>query len=370
MPTTDGDPIELDCPHCGAVVQFPAGTAGRVDVCTECFKYVDVPSDFGFRGCVTSSTATPSLKHELKFEASQGLPRPQWDVYLPELYREVPESDLDAALTEAVRYWLTQLGAACGPGYNATESESFHLLSCLDERQAARVVHYCEDTLSRILQILSGIAADEGYGPHVVLAFDSAYLYYRYVARYYPEGKFGGSAGVFLSDDGYKHVAIQFLPHDWHRTLTHELVHSTLSHRPLPMWLDEGLTMLVESHLTGTEPVTINGEIRSRLREYWRTHSLESFWSGESFAFDDDGQELSYALAFIVSYNLSLAAKQNLHAFVCHAHRRDAGRQACEDVIGKSLGAIFSQTLGDGDWTPRGGYGDELQRLRGVTRSS
>jgi hypothetical protein len=363
MSTTEGEMIEFRCRHCGATLRFPAVRAGRVEVCIECAKYVDVPSSYALRGLVESASVTLSSGHEFRFEAVEGLPRPQWDTLIPALYVGVPESDLDAVLTEAARYWLAHLGSACGPGYHATESHNFHLLSRLDERQAQGVVEFCEQTLSRIIGYLSGIAADEGHGPHVVLAFDSTDPYYRYIAYFYPEGVFGGSGGVFISDGGYQHIAMPYLPNEWHRTLTHELVHTTLSHLPLPPWLNEGLTMLVEWQLTGVEPVTVNADVRSRLREYWRKRRLESFWSGESFSFDDEGQELSYALAFIIALNLSLDAKEGFREFACRAHFQDAGQQACEDVIGQNLADLTSRTLGDGDWSPQGGYSDETRGL-------
>ncbi len=356
MSPFNDDTIEFICRHCDAQLSFPVAVAGRVEVCPECANYVDVPEQREDFTTLQSPSVTLPSGQEFPLEMREGLTRPRWDLLIPEIMGTTPQEELNECFTVAVRCWLSELARSCGRGYDASESANFHLMSKLDEGQAAVVHRHCEQTLSKILDLLDGIADDSGYGPHVILLFHSHRLFYSYIAPFHPEGEFGGAGGIFLTEGGYPHIAAPFFRDHWQGTIVHELVHALVSHLPLPLWLNEGVTMLVEWQLTSIEPVDISPQVRAQLRQYWQENGLEGFWSGDSFSAPDEGQQLSYTLAFLTAVNLSLDHKKRFRDFVSQADFQDAGANAARDTLGSGIDGIMCRMLGEGSWSPRQRY--------------
>ena len=80
-----------------------------------------------------------------------------------------------------------------------------------------------------------------------MLAFHDTDTYYDYIADMYPEtGEFALTGGMFI-DRGYGHLAMcMAYAGDHDRTIAHELSHALLRHLPLPLWLNEGVTQVIE----------------------------------------------------------------------------------------------------------------------------
>lgn len=86
--------------------------------------------------------------------------------------------------------------------------------------------------------------------------------------------------------------------------MSHELCHAFLHHLELPLWLDEAITQGVEHSITGLLPYVLDREMIGRHQDYWDAPRIRAFWSGESFIFADEGQELSYHLARFILHGL------------------------------------------------------------------
>lgn len=290
-------------------------------------------------------------------EIRDGLPRPDWSVVAAWVDAHVAEADLDDAWTCLAGDWVDTLAAALPGGYRRAESDEFLLLIRGDNRTADRVLGWCEHARRVILDTLSGVAHDDGYGKHVVLAFDSDEHYYDYIADFYPdEGEFGLSGGMVM-DQGYGHFAICMYASGAHdRVIAHELNHSLLRHLPLPLWLNEGVTQVIEDLVVGSSDFMVDREILCRHTEYWNETTIHEFWSGDSFYSPDDGQELSYHLAQIIVRNLMSDYPKRLLEFLLSATHEDAGNAALIESCGVSLGDRVGQFLGPGKWNPRSVY--------------
>ena len=292
-------------------------------------------------------------------EIRLGLPRPDWAVIHDWVENNIAPPGLNIAWNQLANDWLRALIDALPTGYECYESPEFVLLSDFDSRQAGWLLRWCEHSRHVIMKTLTGVAQDEGYGKHVVLALSDPESYHDYILDFYPdEGEFAGSGGIFV-DRGYGHIALwaaDSAEHD--RTIAHELTHALLSHLPLPMWLNEGVTQVVEDTVMESSYFTVDREIRQRHRTFWTPETMDEFWSGESFSRPDDGQELSYHLAQILTHNLMSDYPQQVTDILNAADRRDAGEAALLQVCGVSLNARITQFLGEGDWSPRSDYSD------------
>jgi hypothetical protein len=289
-------------------------------------------------------------------ETRLGIPRPNWLVIWDWIEANVDEGRRNATWSEIARQWLESIRSALSQDYTIRESDEFFLLSALDDSSAERVLRWCERARRSILECLPGVAQDEGCVKHVVLAFDAIDTYYDYVADSYLDGEFGTSGGIFIND-GYGHIVIWTRSRfDLERTIIHELTHAMLDHLPLPAWLNEGTTQFMEDVVLESSTFAIDHEMVQRHRAYWSEESIQAFWSGESFYFADDGQELSYHLAEVLVRNLCSDYRQKFRDFLRAADRRDAGDSAARSVFGVSLADRVAQFIGPGDWQPRDDY--------------
>ena len=263
----------------------------------------------------------------IAWKTSATLPIPDWDeIAAPE---GKTAAELHKLWNGIAHAWLAELSTSLGTEYKIAESPEFLLLGALTERQQRLVLDYAERTRKRVLNLLSDIARDEGYGRTVILAFDSADRYYEYVANYYPdtsEGEeFAFSSGMFI-DSGYGHFV--FVADDLTRVepvIAHELTHALVRHLLLPLWINEGIAVRTERRLCPT----VGGyftvpELKSKYASFWNNETIQEFWSGKSWRRPDDGNALSYELATTF---VGLAARDwpAFASFVCAA---DAPMQA------------------------------------------
>ncbi|MEO1971948.1 MAG: hypothetical protein ABGX07_10355 [Pirellulaceae bacterium] len=290
-------------------------------------------------------------------ESRNSLPRPDWSVVRDWVSANVANVDLNDAWTQLADDWVDQLISALPNGYSRTESQEFILLSNGDAPTADRILRWCDDSLETILKTLAGVARDEGYGKHVVFAFGDTDAYYDYVADFYPdEGQFALSSGMFL-DRGYGHLAVcMAYAGEHHRTIAHELNHALLRHLPLPLWLNEGVTQVIEDLVVGSSDFFVDHETLRRHRDYWNSDTIHLFWSGDSFYSPDEGHELSYHLSQMLFRNLMSDYRNRIADVLNAANYLDAGNRALLDVCGVSLCDRVVQFLGDGEWSLRADY--------------
>ena len=289
-------------------------------------------------------------------DVRDGLPRPKWDVISAWVDANIDPSSLDESWTQIARDWLTRLSESLPRGYALHESPEFLLLAA-DEAIGQRVLNSSQRARRIILESLDGVASDQGFGKHVVLLFADTENYYDYVTDFYPdEGEFGLSGGMFLNI-GYGHFAIcPAYDDNYERVIAHELNHALLRHLPLPLWLDEGVTQVMEDVVMDSSYFTVDHQILRRHRDYWTSETIDAFWSGESFYCSDEGQELSYHLAEVLFRNLMSDFPKAVNDILNNADFTDAGNAAFLASCNVSLVDRIAQFLGDGNWAPRDNY--------------
>jgi len=285
------------------------------------------------------------------FDFEEGFSRPNWKVIGEAIQHTVSTEDLPGAWTEAALQWVEQVRSDLGTEYLVRSSRTFILLSALGASTADQLLAFAEGTLDHIYATLKDAAWRSGYGKHVILLFTEDDDYYQYVSYFYSDGIHPTSGGCLIPKD-YVHIAMPYLDgRNIRRVLLHELVHNSVVHLPLPLWLNEGLAVVLDRTAATGRQTMLDHELRDRHLAFWNSENIQKFWSGISFGEPGDSTALSYSLADILVY-LLLSQSKEFVAFLKEAHWEDAGQTAAVDVLGTDLGQTAATFLGEGNWRP------------------
>src|SRR5688572_7531446 len=126
-------------------------------------------------------------------------PRPSWEEIGTRVTEAAPPDEHAVWWSIALR-WMDQHCLAAGKEYWCTQSENFLLASPLDKHRATNLIRFAERARRGIAKALNGVIATDGFGPHVILVFETEDEYYEYIAPFYIEGEhYAASAGVHLN---------------------------------------------------------------------------------------------------------------------------------------------------------------------------
>ena len=285
------------------------------------------------------------------FDYKEGFSRPNWALIAKVMEQTISPEDLPNAWAEAALEWLQQLRQELGGEYHVRWSKEFILVSVLEAAAADQFLAFAEATLEQLHAILKDAAWRSGYGKHVILLFSEEDDYYQYVSYFDRDGIHPTSGGCLIHKD-YVHIAMPYRDgRSIRRVLVHELVHNSVVHLRLPLWLNEGLAVVLDRAAAVWPQTILDHDLRDRHLAYWNAENIEKFWSGVSFGEAGDSNELSYSLAEIV-VNLLLGQSKEFGAFLQQALWEDAGQTAALDVLGVDLGQTAATFLGDGNWRP------------------
>jgi hypothetical protein len=283
------------------------------------------------------------------FVFAESYSRPDWKV-IRQAIESVPPEKLAEAWVDAGIQWVQRVGADLGGQYRLRCSDEFILLSALDTATAEQLLIFAERTLERIYSTLKDAAWQWGDGKHVVLLFADADDYYQYVSWFNQDGIHPASGGCLIHK-GYVHIAMPYLTgRSIRQSLTHELLHNSVVHLRLPLWLNEGLAVVFDRTAGQRRPI-LDDDLRDRHLAFWNAQNIQKFWAGVSFREPGDSNELSYSLAEII-LNLLLSESKEVMAFVKQADWKDAGQKVAVELLGTDLGQTMATFLGEGNWQP------------------
>ena len=294
-----------------------------------------------------------TLKGGLEFplreaiETFNGYPILDWSKVTAWVDSLEPEARRKQAWMACGRGWLLHFRDALGSEFRLDESDSALVVSSLEPNFAQATLEYMGRTQRRIGAVLAGIVGAEPWGKDALIVFADDESYYGYVAYYYPDaGQFAFSGGMHIDAGGTHYVTVKKDLPQLEATIAHEMTHASLSHLPLPLWLNEGLAVNTEQRLAGAPRETLGApeRLHERLRRFWSVVSIQAFWSGDSFHEPGDSNELSYALARILVEQLAKDWRP-FTQFVLHADRADAGAAAAGKHLGVDLGELVTALL-------------------------
>ena len=291
------------------------------------------------------------LTHREAWRTVEGFRQPDWRKIGEFIHgRSADETERAAMWHDASLQWLRALGQDLGGSYHVVESRDFLLLSARSGFAARGIVRECDSILLHLRARLKEAAWRWPHGKHAVLLFEEEEEFYRYISHFYADGgEYGETGGVFLKTR-YRHTAL-FKSEGSRHTLAHEFAHLCLSHRRLPLWLDEGLAAYLAGELTDPRSHAFDRESAKAQPASWTPATIQEFWSGAAFRVDEP-RKMSYNLAEIL---VGMMSRQlgDLTPFVLAARRDDAGESAALAHLDLSLGEVAAAVLGEGDWSPR-----------------
>jgi hypothetical protein len=275
----------------------------------------------------------------------EGLPHPRWDA-VHDWVGQLPEPLRAAAWLACERTWLGWLQGALGPDYHCRESAHSLLLGAQSERHAQLTLRYLDATLGRVSRLLEDMAESGDAGKEILIIFHDADTYYRYVSAFSPPGTDATpSAGMFIS-----HGCGHFVTYDadlgaMEPVIVHEMTHSLLGHRPIPLWLNEGIAVNTEVRFGHRAVDAFEAQrMLQRHRTFWSAAHLEDFWTGRWHRAGGDANELFYDLARILVSQLA-ADWAAFKRFVARAVPNDAGRAAAAVELDVDLDAFVRLLL-------------------------
>jgi len=308
---------------------------------------------------------------EATFDFGDGFSRPNWKVIRQVIESRTNPEDRREAWDDAVVQWLTRLKSELGGEYRLVKSRHFILLGSTEMEIVQRLENFAEGAMSTIRDSLGEVAWGNYDGLQVIMLFAEEDDYYQYISAFYREGTYPKSAGIHIKA-GYPHVALIFESElRAGETIAHELTHYALNHLSIPVWLNEGVAVVLQKAIggycppahqgaastywgmvSGWTPPVIWAELAEKHHEFWNEEQIQHFWAGASFHEPGDAVQLSYSLAEILVH---LLAKNHdgFLAFIRSVRPDDAGQTAALDCLGTCLGDAAGTFLGEGNWRPQ-----------------
>lgn len=252
-------------------------------------------------------------------------------------------AELRPALWEgAKRAWLLHMRDILGATFQVADSKTALVLSALNPTTARTTANFMSNALEQVLGVLTGIAQPPQGGKDILIVFEDAESYYRYLSFFYSAAAVQGMGRVMYIRDSIGHfVAVKADLYATQSMMVQEITCNCLAHLPLPVWLNVGIAVNTERQLVNKKSCGGCGsqQLHHRLLAYWNEYEIQNFWSGVSFQRPDEGLQLSYELARIM---VDLLAKdwQSFIRFVGHAHANDAAKAAALAYLDMDLGEL------------------------------
>jgi hypothetical protein len=354
------------CGYCGRENE------DRATNCRECGTEFPIQTPPPVRQEALPSLAFINLdKIEDAFDFNEGFSRPVWKMIRQAVESTIDIEDRRDALDDVVVQWLAKLKGELGGDYHLVKSRHFALLAAVETEVAQRLLNFAEGAMSSIRDSLKGIAWGNFDGLQVLLMFAEDDDYYQYISFFYPNGTHPKSVGIHIKT-GYPHVAVLFETElRAGETIIHELTHHALNHLSIPLWLNEGVAVVLQKAIGGYSPPAYQGtasaywgmvsgwtppviwpELAERHHKFWDEEQIQHFWAGTSFREPGDAVELSYSLAEILVHLLA-KNRDGFLAFIGSARYEDAGQTAALDCLDTCLGNAAGTFLGEGNWRPQ-----------------
>lgn len=236
------------------------------------------------------------------FTTLHGIPQPDWGAAEMWLARQPgPESQRPNLKRAIAAAWLDEVRDALTIDHRRWRHAQVEGLGPLEDRGAVIVAEAADRSIGIIEKALLPIRGQSPMPPIAVIGLRSLDDYYSFIAREFSEGDHATSGGVYLNTGPECFPVLVFpMPRagDPESVIAHELTHHALHGYGLPLWVEEGITQMMEERVTGASHFRLNQEMADRHTEFWDEAGFERLLSGESFGSPhEDEQELAYHLS-------------------------------------------------------------------------
>lgn len=294
-----------------------------------------------------------SASHVLRLD--QGLPHVDWGAADAWISKQQPDTSKQASLRRALAaVWLDELRDALEVDHRRWRHALIEGLGPVDDGLAIRVSRAGDRSIEVITKALQPIRPRAQLPPVAIVALKRTDDYYTFISHYYPdEGQWGTSGGCYINEgsDSFPVIALPVqVRHSVELTIAHEMTHHALRGLDLPLWVEEGLTQMMEERVTGYTDFRLDREMIERQRGHWDEVALSRFWSGEAFSSsEEDEQELAYHLAQVLVRGLLTQRAADFFVFV-----RECGASGVEQAASEHLGGTLEDVADRFLSVPRG----------------
>ncbi len=269
------------------------------------------------------------------FREESGLPFVMWSK-ASTFIAEQPGNQADAQRAIAAA-WLDELRDSLTVDHRRWRSPGVEGLVPLEGSIGPSLARAAENSLQILTRDLARIRGDGAIPPVAIVALEPNSAYVDFTSAFFPEeGNFATSGGLYIfREDAFPLLSINAgSRHAIEDTVAHELTHHALHGCNLPLWIEEGLTQMMEERVTGTNNFILNAEMIARQREALEDRDCEDFLSGDGFLSpSEDDQELAYHLAQWVTRSL-LATRPSDYFNFAKACKFQDSQDACERHFG------------------------------------
>jgi hypothetical protein len=268
----------------------------------------------------------------------EGIPQVDWGMADLWIARNFEESKRIDARRSVAAAWLDEVRDSLNDAHRRWRRRFVEGLGPVADDLAPRVATAGDKSVSVIGDALMGLRGEAPIPPFAIVAFESSEDYYSFLSHFVPdEGEWGTSGAVYINqgEECYPVIALPTkMKSGIEESVAHEFTHHALKALCLPLWIEEGLTQMMEERVTGHPNFTLSRERLSRHRAHWSEVGYERFLCGEGFRSPHgDEQELAYHLSQIVVRGLLTSMPNQFFAYAraCRSAESDS-------VFAKQLG--------------------------------
>ena len=303
----------------------------------------------------TADAIAPFLRSHL------GLPHLNWEQAINHFEASTStESEADDMAIGMIAAWVDALAEAMQAKHKAPldrwRTEGVEgLAPSADLERLKRATTSALTTIGRALAPIRGEPDEHPIAHITIIAAPTLDAYYDLFDAYLSDdGEFATSGGVYLcaSPTNPASLVINFHRYALEHILAHELTHHVLAptskeHGHVPLWLQEGLAMMMEERVTNHSSFVCDHSHMRRHRELWSSIGLGGVLNGEAFlSYEEDQQELSYNLAEAITRSLLASDPAGVFAFARACLRGEEPARAAVEHLGLGEEAIMRRFLG------------------------
>lgn len=211
---------------------------------------------------------------------------------------------------------------------------------------------FAQRAMELLARDLSPVLGEEPVADVAVVMIEPIERFFDFASAFFPdEGEFASFGGLYLREQesaGADMPIVALAPSSLESAksaLAHELTHHALRDCALPLWLEEGLTQVMEERITGWSHFQLELTTQRRHAEVWGRIGLGSFLDGSAFGSpEDDHQELAYHLAQWIACQ-ELTRRPKLFFEFLRRCRELGPDDACREVLGVSPSELLAEHI-------------------------
>lgn len=229
------------------------------------------------------------------------LPQVDWDIADEWLTKHHSQS-IELMRRAVVAAWLEELRDALDVDHQSWRMLQVEGLTPLESSFGLRTKKALDRSITEVQRSLEPVRGGATIPAFALVGLRTQSDYISFESHFFSgEGQWATSGGCYIRARGPSFPLIVLnLSSKFHAeaTIAHELTHHALCECNIPLWIEEGLTQMMEERVTGIQNFSLSAETAGKQRARWAGDALREFLDGEGFSSpEDEDQQLAYHLS-------------------------------------------------------------------------